>query len=243
MTRRKNTEGGPLGLQLRLLRFRSIALNLERSQLSPIDEGGFILGEAERDFLTVALRRIGRGEDPAVVLEVKAMRGERRTIKEVATRRKSIGRDPLSPLQLRLASLQRMALNLASTKLSPSEMGGPVLNERQRDSLAVALWRVGHGEDPAAVLGVKARRGERRSIREAAKSDKIRFALSWIAKVTSEMTEEEKKYLTRPTISLNDAFSRAAEHFGYDEDSLRTYWFSHPELHSPSFDRPITSLP
>jgi hypothetical protein len=242
MTRRKNTEGGPLRLQLRLLRLRTMALKLVRSRLSAIDEGGFVLNESERDFLTVALSRIGQGEDPAVVLEVKGKRGERRTIKEVATRGKNVGGD-LSPLQLSLDSLRRMALNLASTKLSPSEEGGLVLSESERDFLAVALSRIGQGEDPTVVLGVKAKRGERRSIKEAAKSDKIRFAMSWIAKVTSATTEDEKEYFTRPAISLNDAFSRAAQHFGYDEDSLRTYWFSHPELHSPSFDRPITSLP
>ena len=68
----------------------------------------------------------------------------------------------------------------------------------------------------------------------------IRFVMSWIAK---KITTEENEYFTRPGISLDDALAAAAENFRYEEESLRTYWFNHPELHSSSFDAPITSLP
>jgi hypothetical protein len=240
MTKRKNIEDGSSPLQLRLFRLRWMALNLESTELSPDEEGGLVPSQAEREDVVLALRRIGHGEDPTVVLGIKAKRGQRRKLKEAATMKKGIGGGPLSPLQLRLADLQQMALNFALAKLSPSEEGGRVLSEAERSFLTLALWDIGDGQDPAVVLRVKAKRGERRSLREAAKSDNIRFAMSWVAAVTKT---ERRKYFTRPGIPLDDAFAAAAEHFGYEEESLRTLWFSRPELRSRSFNRPITSLP
>jgi hypothetical protein len=154
--------------------------------------------------------------------------------------RKKIADPLISPLQIKLFRLREMALKVVSTKFEPDQKGGPFLTNPEREFLAVALWRTGHGVDINEAFGVKATRGEHRKLNEAAKSDNIRFVMSWIAQ---KITTEENEYFTRRGISVKDALAAAAENFRYEDWSLRTYWFNHPELHSSSFDRPITSLP
>jgi hypothetical protein len=44
-------------------------------------------------------------------------------------------------------------------------------------------------------------------------------------------------------MALNDALAAAGVNFRLNEDTMRTWWHSHPKLRSPSFDRPISSLP
>jgi hypothetical protein len=100
-----------------------------------------------------------------------------------------------------------------------------------------ALWRIGCSEDATEVLGTKAKRGERRSVGEAEKSDRKTFAISLVA---AAIRPKEDGGVG---ISLDDAFVEAGELFRLDEETVRTYWHDHPELRSPSFDRPITSLP
>jgi hypothetical protein len=151
------------------------------------------------------------------------------------TRKKNAEERCLAPLQLRLFRLREMAPRLLLADTHPDALTTP-----EREFLAVALSRTGDGFDANVAFGVKARRGERKSPKEAQKSDHIRFAMSFIAKIT---TTETNKYLMRPGVGLDDAIAAAAERFKLGEETLRTYWFNHPELHSPSFDRPITSLP
>jgi hypothetical protein len=191
------------------------------------------LTTSEWKFISNAICRIRQGEDANVAFAVAAERGERRTRSERGRiKRKKVENGRLPPLQQRLSRLGGLALRLAARdELSVSD----------REFLAVALSRIGEGEDANLAFGVKAQRGVRRTRSEAAKSDNIRFAMSWITAIT---TAEENEYFTRPRISLSRAFEIAAtKGFRIREETLRTYWYSHPELHSPSFPRPVTSLP
>jgi hypothetical protein len=109
--------------------------------------------------------------------------------------------------------------------------------------LVEALWRIGKGEDANEILQVKAKRGERKTHEQVFKRDKMRFALLWIA---GAIRPEEEDGLG---MSLDDAIASAATmrrgeaNFGLSEDTLRTYWKSHPEWRSPSLPRPISSFP
>jgi hypothetical protein len=130
-----------------------------------------------------------------------------------------------------------MAHNLAATKLESDTKDGLVLSEDQRAFLVVALSRIGNGEDATEVLGTKAKRGERRHVKEAAKSDRKLFAVSFVA--AAIMPKEDGS----EGIALDEAFAAAGKLFRLSDETVRTYWYDHPELRSPSFDRPITSLP
>jgi hypothetical protein len=186
----------------------------------------------EWKFLSNAISRIGEGEDANLAFGVKAGRGERKTRKERRMTKRNNGENGrLSFLQERLCRLRYLALRLKA---------GDELGTNDREFLAVALSRIGDGEDANLVLGVKAGAGERRTPREAAKSDRIRFALSWVAAIT---TPEENEFFSRPGVPLKYAFAKASEFFRVKAGTLRTHWYSHPEFRSPSFDRPITSLP
>jgi len=114
------------------------------------------------------------------------------------------------------------------------------LTTGEREFLAVALSRIGEGEDASVAFGVKAKRGERRTLKEAAKSDNIRFAISWISK---KITTEKNKHFTRLGISLDDAFALAATEFRLSEETLRNAWNNNRSWRSPSFDRPLWTLP
>jgi hypothetical protein len=153
------------------------------------------------------------------------------------TKRKQLGDPPFSRLQRRLFELRQMSVNLAVTKLKPDRRDGIVLSEDQRRFLVGALSRIGDGENALEVLGIKAERGERRRVKEAGKSDRKLFAVSWVAAAIRPEKDGA------PGISLDDAFVKAGEFFRLEEETVRTYWHDHPELRSPSFDRPITSLP
>jgi hypothetical protein len=137
------------------------------------------------------------------------------------TRKKNTTESRLAPLQLRLFRLREMAPRLLLEDARPK-----ALTTREREFLAVAISRIGEGFDANVAFGVKARRGERKSPKEAQKSDHIRFAMSFIAKITKT---EKNKHFMRPGVGLNDAIAAAAERFKLEEETLRTYWFSHPE--------------
>ena len=227
MTKRKTGKNSLLpSLQqwlsrLREMAFRLLLPNTHRKALT-----------TEWKFLSNAISRIGEGEDANLAFGVKAGRGERKTRKERRMTKRNNGENGrLSFLQERLCRLRYLALRLKA---------GDELGTNDREFLAVALSRIGDGEDANLVLGVKAGAGERRTPREAAKGDRVRFALSWIAAIT---TPEENEYFSRPGVPLKYAFASASEFFRLKERTLRTHWYSHPEFRSPSFDRPITSLP
>ena len=234
---KKRSDPRIFSLQIKLFRLREMALKVVSTKFEPDQEGAPFLTNHERELLAVALWRTGRGVDPNEAFGVKATRGERRKLND----RAQIEDRLLSPLQRRLSELRDMALNMASSRLKARWEGGLVfLSERERDFLAAALDSIGQGAMANEAFRVKAKRGERRTLKEAAKSDNIRFAMSWIAE---KKTTEENEYFTRPGIPLKDAFAAAAENFMYEEQWLRAYWFSHPEVDWSSFDRPITSLP
>jgi hypothetical protein len=236
MTRKKIADPLISPLQIKLFRLREMALKVVSTKFEPDQKGGPFLTNPEREFLAVALWRTGHGVDINEAFGVKATRGEHRKLND----RAHIEDRLLSPLRRRLSKLRDMALNIVSSRLKARRKGGLVLSEHERDFLAVALDSIGHGAMANEAFGVKATRGERRTLKEAAKSDNIRFVMSWIAQ---KITTEENEYFTRRGISVKDALAAAAENFRYEDWSLRTYWFNHPELHSSSFDRPITSLP
>jgi hypothetical protein len=143
------------------------------------------------------------------------------------TKRKNVDDGHYSQLELNQYRLRKIALDL---------FNGVALRA-DREFLIGALWGIGNGDDANEILGVKAKRGERRTAEHVAKRDRIRFVLSWVAGVIRP-TEEDGKGL-----ALDEALAAAAENFGLNEDTVRTWWHSHPKLRSPSFDRPISSLP
>jgi hypothetical protein len=229
MTKKRDAGPSIAPLQLRLFRLRELASKVIATKFEPDAEGAPVLASGERKFLSVALSRIGHGVDANEVLGVKAKRGERRKPKDGTPIE---GR--LSPLRLRQSNLRDMAINMALPRLKPRRKGGLALSNYERVFLVLALDRIGRGAEANAALGVKARRGERRSLKEAAKAEKIRFAMSFIAAATT---------IKQPAMSLEEAIDSAAAFFGYDEDSLRTYWHSHLKMRSSSFERPLTSRP
>ena len=167
MTRKKIEDPRISPLQKQLFRLREMALKVVSTKFEPDQEGAPFLTNREREFLAVALWRTGHGVGINEAFGVKATRGERRKLKD----RAHIEDRPLSPLQLRLSELRDMALHMALSRLKARRKGGRlVLSDQERDFLAVALDSIGHGAMGNAAFFVKAKRGERRSLKEAAKS-------------------------------------------------------------------------
>jgi hypothetical protein len=148
------------------------------------------------------------------------------------TKRKTTSEDP-SRLESAQYRHRKMALDLDNGVLSSDD----------RDFLIGALWGIGNGDDANVILGVKAERGQRKTPDEMSKRDRARMAIGWIAAAIRPLEDEGLG------MSLDDAFASAGKKrhgkliFGLSEDSLRTIWTSNPEWHSPSFPRPISSLP
>jgi hypothetical protein len=143
------------------------------------------------------------------------------------TRRKKTD-EGYSPLELAQWRLRMIAANLEE---------GIALPSGEFKFLISALGRIGSGDDANAVLGVKARRGERKTSEEASKLFKMRGALAWVASAIRPEAEDGKG------ISLDSAFDEAAEAFGYSYETLRTYWGNHPEWRTPSLSLPLSLLP
>ena len=147
------------------------------------------------------------------------------------TKRKETGEGTYSRLELAQYRLRRIAKDL--------EDGAP-LPFGELKFLVEALRRSASGEDANSALGVKGKRGERRTPEQKAKRDKLHFVMSLVtALTTAEVTED----FTRPAMSLEDAFAAAAKAFSLDEETVRTSWHSNAELRSATFDRPISSFP
>lgn len=150
------------------------------------------------------------------------------------TKRKNADADQCSRLDLAQYRLRKLAADMEN---------GVALPASELNFLIAALKRIGRGDDANVALGVKARRGERRTAEQVAKRDKIRFALGWIA---SAIQPPEDGGLG---MSLEEAIASAAETqrgeatFSLSEETLRTYWGNHREWRSPTFPRPIASLP
>jgi len=150
------------------------------------------------------------------------------------TRKKQSDSGPYSTLELSQFRLRLIARNLEH---------GNNLSDEERAFLVDALLKIGAGADANAVLEVQAKRRQRKTSKQAAKADRKRFALAFIASAIRPRSEGGSG------LSLCEAIERAAENkpgeanFGLSEDSLRTLWHSHPELQKPNFAAPIFWLP
>src|SRR5450432_1035466 len=102
--------------------------------------------------------------------------------------------------------------------------------------LVGALKRIGAGEDANVALVVKAKRGERKTSKQVAKRVNKEFAMRWIASAIRPLEEDGLG------ITLSEAIEKATT-FGLSEDTLLYYWNNNPEMHTPSFQPPISSLP
>jgi hypothetical protein len=144
------------------------------------------------------------------------------------TKRKETKEDSYSQLELNQYGLRKLSIDLVA---------GVHLQAADRKALARALWRIGNGEDANVVFGVKARRGQRKTPGQAAKRFKMRAAVGWVAAAIRSRDEGGLGY------SLADALERAAKSFRLSDETLLTYWRDNPEWRTPTFSRPIYTLP
>jgi hypothetical protein len=161
---------------------------------------------------------------------------------------------PYSRLELAQFRLRKIALALSKGQsLSPEDRQS--LSPEDLSFLTTALDRIGAGDDANEVLGVKAGRGERKTVESAQKKTLIELAMSWIAAV---IIPKEEGGLGK---TLDQAFEAAARqipgnanlpgdanlpnnaNFGLSEDTLRQYWADYPQMRRRSFKRPIHTLP
>lgn len=110
-----------------------------------------------------------------------------------------------------------------------------------RQFLIRSLRRVGAGEDANVVLGVVAKRGERKSLAQAKSSDRKKFALAWIA--SAIRPKDDASIDGGLGMTLDDACDAAAVAFGFTSETLRTYWNNNRDLRSPTFGPPVSALP
>lgn len=149
------------------------------------------------------------------------------------TRRKQADA-PYSRLQLAQYRLRNIAMHL--------EYGNP-LPEDDKNFLISALNKAGRGSDANAAFAVKAKRGERKVPANTIKTQKIRFALSFIATLNAPETDGGFG------MDLLDAIAEAARkfkdeaNFKYTEETLEHYWNHYPEWRTRQFPRPIETLP
>jgi hypothetical protein len=106
-----------------------------------------------------------------------------------------------------------------------------------------ALWRIGRGEDPTAVLGVKGKRGQRRTSKEQSRGDNVRYALSFVAAVMRPEGEGGKGLSLDTALERATTFLPGQANFGITEDTLRAAWTTYPEWRTPSFPRPLPTIP
>jgi hypothetical protein len=105
------------------------------------------------------------------------------------------------------------------------------LDDEQRGFVIQAFTAIGNGADANAALGVKARRGQRRSKGEIAKRDKTTIVMAFIA--TSVANGK----------SVEDAAVIAAETWGCEYEYLFRLWRENPEYREKVIDRPLSSFP
>jgi hypothetical protein len=139
---------------------------------------------------------------------------------------------PFTRLELAQYRLRRIAKALESGETLPSG---------ELKFLVKGLKCIGNGEDASAALEVKAKRGERKTRKQAEMHDRIFLALSWIA--AAVRSKEEGGLGMKLDDAIATAGKRRGAGFGLTEDTLKTYWHNNPDLHSPSFNRPIWTFP
>ncbi len=127
------------------------------------------------------------------------------------TKRKQTTRDQYSPLQWAQLRLRVLAIAMREDKPLPSG---------DKKFLADALERIADGEDPEAVLGVKAKRGERKTANAQATAFRQQALLSFIAAVMCP-PPDGYGYSLEKAIQCATEDSPGEADFGYSEDTVR----------------------
>jgi len=110
---------------------------------------------------------------------------------------------------------------------------GSVVNSEDSKFLSTALSEIADGCDANKALGVKAKRGERKSKQSQIRKATRKHAMAWIA--AARLPEEEGGL----DLSLEDACALIGEDgleaFGLTEATLRSYWNKKPSNRSVHF--------
>jgi hypothetical protein len=130
----------------------------------------------------------------------------------------------------------KLELNLYRARKIAADLEDGTLGVDERQFLIQALRRIGDGEDANEVLGVKAKRGERKSKESRRKAEQVIFDLPFISSLMSPPPDGWG-------LTFDEALERAAKTSSLSEDTLRTYWFNNPHLRGPRFAPPISAYP
>ena len=129
--------------------------------------------------------------------------------------------------QKRLRIIARCLAATTRTELSPED----------GNFLSAALLEISDGKDANAALGVKAKRGEHKSIQSQVRAQvrkKIKiFALGWIK--AAKLSEEEGGYGLTLEKALEKLYGKNLKAFDLTEETLRTYWNKSPDFKTNKF--------
>jgi hypothetical protein len=106
---------------------------------------------------------------------------------------------------------------------------GSAIAIKDRTFLIAALSDIANGADANKALGVKVRRGERKSKKSRDRQVTKKYAMAWIA--AARLPEEGGGL----GLTLEDACALVSDkgldgHFHLTEETLRSYWNKQPEL-------------
>lgn len=119
-------------------------------------------------------------------------------------------------------------------RISKTLGSGTTLSPIDRDFLSDALSAVADGDDANKALGVKAKRGERKSKKSRSRQVTKKHAMAWIA--AARLPEEEGGL----GLTLEEACALVSDNgfsgnFYLTEETLRSYWNKQPELRQVEF--------
>ena len=114
---------------------------------------------------------------------------------------------------------------------------GRALPDGASNFLIEALWRIGEGQDANEVLGVKAKRGQRKSAEAMAANTTRHLLLPLMTSLMRPIADGG------PGLTLDDAAELVAEGRQLESDTLKKYWRECPDLRGPAFEPPISSRP
>ena len=104
------------------------------------------------------------------------------------------------------------------------------LTAKQYQYLADVFERIGNGEDPSDVLGIKFKRGS--SAKDAQARQKISLALHWVANAILSEAEGGLGY------TLERAFEEVENHFpDFSYELLKKYWYQPDKSHMKNQER------
>jgi hypothetical protein len=110
-----------------------------------------------------------------------------------------------------------------------------------RAFIAKAFQRIGEGEDANIVLGVKAKRGQRKSVKSSMDAFALELELRWIASAICSPEEEGLGLTLEEAILRRSSGEGRSRHSGYTYESLRKAWYDRPEFHGRIFQLPKTA--